>query len=80
MSAIHKTNFGDFGRTLPCDLEGYLYTTQTEWMSAKMDAQTWRGYTAAQKRAACREMAADARAALAAANRAVATWQDGGGK
>jgi hypothetical protein len=77
VSATHKTNLGDFGRALRCDLDGYTYTTQAEWMRANMDGMTWQGYTAAQKRAACREMAADARAALASATRAVATWQAG---
>ena len=34
MTSFHKTNFGSFGRYLPCDLDGYVHLTAEGWMTA----------------------------------------------
>lgn len=36
-TSFHKSNFGSFGESLPCDLDGYVHLTAAEWMSAPMD-------------------------------------------
>jgi len=73
---IHKSNFGLFGDQLPCDLDGYTYTTQQGWMNANMDAMTWCGYSAREKRDECTRMAREARAALALAHHALDGWRN----
>ncbi len=74
-SSFHKSNLGDFGASLPCDIDGYVHTTIKGWMGANLDALTWRGYTYRQKRAACREMARDARVAVRAALKELGEWR-----
>lgn len=73
MASYHKSNLGDFGNSLVVDQNGYTHTTIKEWLAAPVD---W-GFnlSAADKRDMARQRAADARVALAEANRAAAKWQ-----
>lgn len=74
-TSFHKTNFGNFGENLPCDLNGFVHTTAKGWMSAHMDGMAWSGYTRAQKQERCKEMADEARKAVAASEMALGKWQ-----
>lgn len=74
-TSFHKSNFGRFGENLPSDLDGYVHITITGWMSAPLDGLAWSGYTAAQKREQCKEMAAEAREAVKAASEGLANWR-----
>lgn len=77
--SYHKTNLGKFGESLPCDLDGYVHTSAKGWMDARMDGMTWRGYSHAEKYERCKEMAADARAALKESEAALAEWRKNNG-
>ncbi len=74
-SSFHKSNLGDFGKNLPCDISGYVHTTIKGWMGANLDALFWDGYTYEQKRDCCREMARGAREAVRAAEKELANWR-----
>lgn len=74
-TSFHKTNLGGYGESLPCDLDGYVHTSIAGWMSANMDGMAWDGYSYAQKRESCREMAAAARAAVKEAAAALDGWR-----
>lgn len=63
----HKTNFGRYGSDLPCDLDGYTYTTAPEWLRARIDGTPSREWAL--------EQAARARASLAVARMALREWQ-----
>lgn len=45
------------------------------WMSAPLDGMAWSGYTRAQKQARCKEMAAESREAVFAAEKALGEWR-----
>lgn len=75
-TSFHKSNLGSFGDHLPCDIDGYVHTTQKGWMSSNMDAMAWRGYSLAEKRDRCKEMAEDAREAVAQAEADVRKFQN----
>ena len=78
MSKHHKSNLGRFGDGLETDLQGYTYTTVSEWLTvAHLDYQTTRDLNEDPEWAAdwATEQAAAACAALDAANAAVEEWQ-----
>ena len=78
MSRHHKSNLGRFGDQLETDLQGYTYTTVSEWLTvADLDYQTTRDINEDPEWAAewATEQAAAACAALDAANAAVEDWQ-----
>lgn len=73
-TSFHKSNLGQFGESLPCDMAGFVHLTAADWMHAPMD---W-GYpspTDEDKAAQCEELASQAREATAAAEEALARWQ-----
>lgn len=74
-TSFHKSNLGSLWENLPCDLEGYVHTTQKGWLNARLDGMAWRGYTAAQKRERCKEMAEEARGAVKAAEANISDWR-----
>lgn len=71
--SFHKTNLGSFGANLPCDLSGYVHLTQKAWMAAPMDwaGDDDRGYRLQR----CKEMAAEAREAVASSEKALGEWR-----
>ena len=77
MSRHHKSNLGRFGEALETDLQGYTYTTVSEWLTvADLDYQTSRDINEDPEWAAgATEQAAAACEALDAANAAVEDWQ-----
>ena len=80
MSKHHKSNLGRFGDQLETDLQGYTYTTVSEWLTvADLDYQTARDMNEDPEWAAdwAAEQAAAACAALDAANAAAEAWQHG---
>lgn len=77
----HVSNLGSHGAGVPADLEGYTYTTASEWLTvAELDFATSRDIDEDPEWAAdwAQEQAAAAVAALAAANAAAEAWQEGG--
>ena len=78
----HVSNLGSHGAGVPTDLQGYTYTTATEWLTvADLDFATSRAISEDPEWAAdwAREQAAAAVAALDAANAAAEAWQQEGG-
>jgi hypothetical protein len=69
--SFHVTVYGTLGRGIPTDLDGYTYTSIAGWLGARMD---WSGFTQKEKLAVCREKAREARAAINAADAAVAKY------
>jgi hypothetical protein len=69
-TSFHVSNFGSFGRSLPCDLDGYCHLTAEEWHSAPMDA------TVDQEEGWAESMAQEARDAVADAESAMAEWRE----
>jgi hypothetical protein len=66
----HKTQFGQFGNSLPVDLDGFTHTTAAEWLAAPLDAidgppsEDW-----------AEEQATRAIQELADANQAIQEWR-----
>ena len=78
MSKHHKSNLGRFGDQLETDLQGYTYTTVSEWLTvADLDYQTSRDISEDPQWAAgwASNQAAAACAALDAANAEAEAWQ-----
>jgi hypothetical protein len=61
MSSFHKSNLGQFGDSLPCDMDGYVHTTAQEWLAAPVDfgGEKWSNVElhdwAKEKAAECRD-------------------------
>ena len=77
-SGFHTSNYGRFIGGIPTDIDGYAYTTQAGWMSARMDwgSDGGRG-SRAYRLKRCKELAAETRAAVKAADKALAEWRKG---
>jgi hypothetical protein len=72
---FHVTNYGSFAGGIPSDQDGYAYTTQAGWMKAKLD---WgQDSSRAYRLERCKELAAETRAAVKAADKALAVWRKG---
>lgn len=73
---FHITNYGAFSGGIPSDQDGYAYTTQAEWMKAKLDwgQDAGRGGRA-YRLERCAELAKETREAVKAANKALAEWR-----
>lgn len=74
MASYHKSNLGDFGRSLITDRQGYTHTTIRDWLAADMGADL-DDMTAGERRDWAREQAAAARAALSKGEAAASKWQ-----
>lgn len=66
--SFHKSNFGQFGTSLPCDLDGYVHTSIAGWMRAPMDGHVTRDDA--------RDLVARTRAAVRQAKKALGEWQE----
>jgi hypothetical protein len=69
--AYHYSVYGDYGRSLPRDLDGYVHLTAAGWLAAPMDT-AGEPMTAEQAEA----LAEQARAATREAEAAVAAWRE----
>jgi hypothetical protein len=71
---FHQSNLGQFGKCLPTDMDGYVHTTISGWMSAPID---WAGQRPlrAELREWARDKAAESRAAVKAAEAGLAEWR-----
>lgn len=79
LKSFHKTNFGRFGESLPCDQEGYVHLTAEAWLKAPMDWGHIEGTEeeiAEYKEERCEEMAQEAIAATNEAEKALIDWQE----
>jgi hypothetical protein len=77
--SFHALNYGSFSGKIPTDMNGFAHTTQAGWMRAPMDWGTEylrRGARAARLER-CAELAAETRAAVNAADKALAKWRMG---
>ena len=68
--AYHYSVYGDYGRSLPRDLDGYVHLTAAGWLAAPMDT-AGEPMTAEQAEA----LTEQARAATREAKAAVAAWR-----
>ena len=73
--AIHISNFGKFGESIPCDQDGYTHTTIAGWLDAPVDHGAGRKPPKSHLREWAKDKARLSRDAILAANDAVATWQ-----
>lgn len=62
-TTFHKSNFGRYGESLPCDQDGYVHLTATGWRKA--------GYS----KADAKERAEQAKEAVARAEAALDEWR-----
>jgi hypothetical protein len=74
-TAIHTSNFGQFCRSIPCDLDGYTHTTISGWLDAPMDHGTGRKPSKSNLRDWARDKARESREAIRAANNGICAWQ-----
>lgn len=74
MSRFHQSNLGRFGHNLTADMDGYVYTTISEWMAANVDFGS-ETMTRRQLRDWARGQAAESRQQVADAERGLAKWQ-----
>ena len=72
VSSYHHTMYGDYGRSLPRDLDGYVHLTAAGWLAAPVDAA---GEPMDAEQA--EHLAEQARAATREAEAAVAAWRAG---
>ena len=74
MASFHASTYGQFGRLLPVDVDGYCHTTISGWMVAPMD---WAGdrLNREQMRDWARGRAADSREAIRKADSALGGWR-----
>jgi hypothetical protein len=70
MECYHYTLYGQFGGSLPRDLDGYVHLTAAGWLAAPMDTG---GEPMTAEQAA--ELAEQAQAATREAEAAVAEWR-----
>jgi hypothetical protein len=70
MECYHYTVYGDYGRDLPRDLDGYVHLTAAGWLAAPMDTA---GEPMTEEQAA--ELAAQAIAATREAEAGIAAWR-----
>jgi hypothetical protein len=76
MASYHQSNFGAFAVSIPTDRAGFTHTTQREWLAAELDWGIEAGRCClAHKRARCRELAQESRAAIHLAECAVQDWR-----
>ena len=71
---FHTSNYGSFSGGIPTDMDGYAYTTQAGWMGANMDwgsPNPERAYRLER----CKELAAETREVVKAADKALAEWR-----
>lgn len=71
---FHVSNYGAFSEGIPCDIDGFCYTTIKGWMGANVDWGTDTPPRAARLDWA-REKAREAREAIRLADRAIAQWR-----
>lgn len=71
----HKSTFGDFGKQLLVDRNGYTYTTIKEWLTDANVGNDLVGYSYKEKEEWAREQAAYSRLRLKNASNALADWQ-----
>ena len=76
MSKFHVSNYGSYSGGIPTDIDGYAYTTQAGWMGARMDWGTDSG-PRAYRLERCKDLAAETRQAVRAADKALAEWRKG---
>ena len=73
---FHASNYGSFSGGIPTDMDGYAYTTQAGWMGANMDWGPDGGHGSRSYRLErCKELAAETRAAIKDADKALAEWR-----
>jgi hypothetical protein len=72
--SVHISNFGAYQYSIPCDMDGYTYTTIDGWLSARVDTA---GQTAdkSERRDWAREMASESRKAIRRANAKIKEWK-----
>ena len=71
MTTFHIRNYGQFGESLPCDIDGYCHTRKDECLKAPMD---WGPDGPCPQYAA--ELAKEARLAIKLADRALEEWRE----
>ena len=74
MSSFHKSNLGSFGENLTADMDGFVHTTISGWMSANVDFAGER-MTSKQLRDWARSQATESREQVANANKGLAEWR-----
>ena len=72
--SVHISNFGAYQYSIPCDMDGYTYTTISGWLSARVDTA---GRTANkdERHEWAREMALESRKAIKRASDKIKEWQ-----
>jgi hypothetical protein len=76
MKSFHKSNFGRFGESLPCDMDGYVHLTINDWMLANVDFGSDTLNVKA-KRKWAREQVKITRKAVSVASTQLSNWQKG---
>ena len=75
--SYHASNLGSAGSGVTTDQAGYVHLTADSWMDAPMDWGTdWADASDEDRLAECEELAAESRAATAAAEAGIAAWGD----
>ena len=72
--SVHISNFGAYQYSIPCDMDGYTYTTIAGWLSARVDTA---GRTADkdERHDWARKMAFESRKAIKRANAKIKEFQ-----
>jgi hypothetical protein len=70
IECYHYSAYGDYGRDLPRDLDGYVHLTAAGWLAAPMDTA---GEPMTEEQAA--ELAEQAAAATREAEAGIAAWR-----
>lgn len=71
---FHISNFGDYQYSIPCDMDGYTYTTISGWLSARVDT-VGQTENKSERYEWAREMAFESRKAIKRANAKIKEWQ-----
>jgi hypothetical protein len=73
--SFHKSNLGQFGDHLPCDLNGYVHLTAEAWLSAPIDMPAADRNDAEYMQEWAESQAEATRQAVAEAEANMAEWQ-----
>lgn len=74
-TSFHKSNLGQFGESLPCDLNGYVHLTAEAWLAAPVDMPAADRADAGYMQEWAESQAEATREAVAAAEESLRKWQ-----
>lgn len=75
-ASFHKSSLGQFGESLPADMNGYVHLTADAWLAAPVDMPAADRADVEYMREWAESQAEATRDAVAAAEQSLKTWQD----